>query len=1016
MKINTKLSLAFLIIALIFIVSGTIFMMNSHDALAKAAFSQLESSRTNKKIQIEEFFTERKHDMHILLDTVDIFRINAFQKLQSIRETRKLQIEEYFRDYLHNISFASLTLLTSHTIHKLDEEHNHIDGEARGANVVDSHDDSEPEEEFTIEINKLKAEYDYHDVVLVAKDGHVIYSTSSENSGKSLLADKFKTNPLANAFQHGLKGITIQDFSTGVPLLFFASPIRSAEAKTIGVLIVSVTFDALNAIVQKKIGITGEAYLVGKQNGHTSYRSERTVKGKENSIGSEKIGADVNKAFAGKSEAKIKIGSAGAVEITSYAPLEIPNLNWIIVVTMSLEEYFGITRSEEHENFFTQYIAEYGYQDLLLIHPQGKIFYSVAHKPDYKTNIINGKYADSSLGELVLEILKTEQFGITDYAPYIPSAGEPTAFIGQPLIVNGIIEMIVVAQLNDITMNKIVQQRAGLGETGESYLVGSDKLMRSNSYHDNEHFSIKASFANPKINAIDNETVNAALSGKTGITIIPEYHDINTLVLTAYTPVIVSDKITWALLTEIDKTEAFVAINKLKWLLIITAFIALAVIITIAWLVTHNIKYPLAHLIEVSNAISVGNLDSEIKITSKDEIGQLLQAFADMQTQLREHLERDINKVIEAISEGNLEERIELENKTGFFKTISQNINQIIVINQNMFEDIMELLSALAHGNLNQTIDNDYKGTFGKLKNDANSTVARLTKIMQQISHSSQIVANAADEISQGNMSLSQRTEQQAASLEQTSASMEQMTSTVQQSADNANHASQLAISAKNCAEKGGEIVGITINAMTEINTSSKKITDIIEVINEIAFQTNLLALNAAVEAARAGEQGRGFAVVASEVRTLAQRSALAAKEIKELIQDSVMKAEEGTNLANRSGETLEEIVVAVKKVSDIIVEIAAASQEQSSGINQVNKAVLQMDEMIQQNAALVEEAAAASESMKEQAKNLEQQVAFFNMSEIYSPIPPQQINKRVDKPKITNNQYEHHHDGWEDF
>jgi len=245
---------------------------------------------------------------------------------------------------------------------------------------------------------------------------------------------------------------------------------------------------------------------------------------------------------------------------------------------------------------------------------------------------------------------------------------------------------------------------------------------------------------------------------------------------------------------------------------------------------------------------------------------------------------------------------------------------------------------------------------------------------------------------------------------------MEQMTSTVQQSADNANHASQLAISAKNCAEKGGEIVGITINAMTEINTSSKKITDIIEVINEIAFQTNLLALNAAVEAARAGEQGRGFAVVASEVRTLAQRSALAAKEIKELIQDSVMKAEEGTNLANRSGETLEEIVVAVKKVSDIIVEIAAASQEQSSGINQVNKAVLQMDEMIQQNAALVEEAAAASESMKEQAKNLEQQVAFFNMSEIYSPIPPQQINKRVDKPKITNNQYEHHHDGWEDF
>ncbi|MCK5877803.1 MAG: HAMP domain-containing protein, partial [Candidatus Marithrix sp.] len=864
MKINTKLSLAFSIIALLFIITGIIFIVNSHDALKKAAFSQLENTGTDKKIQIEGFFAERKHDMHILLDTVDIFRNNAFEKLQAIRETRKLQIEKYFQEHLHNISFASQALSMSQAINKLEEAHHITD--------TQKPDTDEHETELENKISKLKTEYNYNNVFLAAQDGDIIYTTSKNYLGKNLLNGEIKNPIFRSAFKQGIKKIAVQDltFLNEVSVFLISAPIHDAKNKIVGTLIVSKTFELINSITQRKIGKNGEAYLVGNINGRTSYRSERLVKGKENSIGDEKTGDDINQALAGNSEVKIKFGSTGQVEITSYEALEIPGLDWVIIVTINLEEYFGIS-SGEQESFFSQYVAEYNYHDLLLIHPQGKIFYTVAHGADYKTNIINGKYADYALGKLVQEVLKTEQFGITDYAPYIPSNGEPAAFIAQPLMVNGKVEMIVAAQLNDIAMNKIVQQKDGLGISGEAYLVGSDKLMRSNSYHDEEHFSMKASFSNPKINRIESEAVNAALAGKTGITVIPEYHDADTLVLTAYTPIIVSDKITWALLTEIDKDEAFAAIDKLEWLLIITAFIVLTVIMLIAWLVTRNIKRPLAHLIEVSNSISAGNLDAEIKITSKDEIGQLLKAFADMQTQLREHLERDISRVITSISQGDLEDRINLENKTGFFKTISENINQIIVLNQTMVKDIIRLLSGLANGDLTQTIENDYSGTFGQLKNDANSTIAHLTKIMQQISHSSRIVANAADEISQGNLSLSQRTEQQAASLEETSASIEQMTSTVQQSADNASHASQLAISARNCAEKGGEIVGITINAMAEINTSSKKITDIIEVINEIAFQTNLLALNAAVEAARAGEHGRGFAVVATEVRTLAQ-------------------------------------------------------------------------------------------------------------------------------------------------
>ncbi len=263
---------------------------------------------------------------------------------------------------------------------------------------------------------------------------------------------------------------------------------------------------------------------------------------------------------------------------------------------------------------------------------------------------------------------------------------------------------------------------------------------------------------------------------------------------------------------------------------------------------------------------------------------------------------------------------------------------------------------------------------------------AKLKDIVSQVTQATTQVSSAAAEIAQGSGDLSQRTEEQASALEQTASSMEELTSTVKQSADNAGQANQLASAARNQAEQGGQVVDQAIEAMSAINQSSRKIADIIGVIDEIAFQTNLLALNAAVEAARAGEQGRGFAVVAGEVRKLAQRSADAAKEIKALINDSVNKVESGGKLVEQSGQTLKEIVVSVKKVSDIVAEIAAASREQAGGIEQVNRAILSMDQVTQQNAALVEETAAASHAMGEQAHELQNLMSFFKLDERTMP------------------------------
>lgn len=303
-----------------------------------------------------------------------------------------------------------------------------------------------------------------------------------------------------------------------------------------------------------------------------------------------------------------------------------------------------------------------------------------------------------------------------------------------------------------------------------------------------------------------------------------------------------------------------------------------------------------------------------------------------------------------------------------------------------LMRETTDVVGKLTEGRLNAKMEGQYEGEFAVLKDSVNRLVTQLRDIVGKIRGGAININTAATEVAKGNTELSARTEEQASSLEETAASMEEMTSTVQQNAHNARQANQIAASARDQAAQGGEIVGRAVAAMSAINQSSRKISDIIGVIDEIAFQTNLLALNAAVEAARAGEQGRGFAVVASEVRNLAQRSATAAKEIKSLINDSVQKVTEGTKLVDESGTTLTEIVASVKEVSEIVAEITVASEEQSSGITQVNQAITQMDQVTQQNAALVEQAAAASESMDEESRALLELMQFFSQDDSSDP------------------------------
>jgi len=294
--------------------------------------------------------------------------------------------------------------------------------------------------------------------------------------------------------------------------------------------------------------------------------------------------------------------------------------------------------------------------------------------------------------------------------------------------------------------------------------------------------------------------------------------------------------------------------------------------------------------------------------------------------------------------------------------------------------DVGRMLGALAEGDLTQRITRDYEGDFAKLKTDANATAEQLSEIVAEIKLAANEVASAASEITVGTADLSQRTETQASSLEETAASMQEISETVKKNAENAQQANELSLSARDVATEGGEVVDEAVTAMSRIEDSSRRISEIIGVIDEIAFQTNLLALNAAVEAARAGEAGRGFAVVASEVRTLAQRSSQAAKDIKDLIVNSTGQVKDGVDLVNRAGESLKAIVDSVRRATDIVADIATASNEQATGIEEINTAVSQMDEMTQQNSALVEENAAAAKTLQDQASAMDSRVGFFKL------------------------------------
>ncbi|MDM8536513.1 methyl-accepting chemotaxis protein [Desulfobacterales bacterium HSG17] len=616
MKLKNRLFLALLMVSIIpFTVISIISLLNSTDALSNQAFEKLEGIRDIKKSQITNFFSERKADLNILIETVAILKQGADNTLLSNQESKKHIIEDYFRKCLSDIRVLSGSALTAKAIDSFNLAYK--DDAGFDNEIYDFYDSQTYGKAF----KQIKNEYGYYDLMLITQAGKVVYSVKKESElGQNINSSSFKNSALKEVFTQGLDRLYVHDFIPWEPsenrfIAFIAAPVYQFNIFK-GVVVLKIDKSRINTIVQEREGMgdSGESYVVGKWDDKTKYRSDRIVgKGK---IGENISSYEIELAIAGEAASSVKIRENGKMEFVRYQHLSIFGLKWALITALAIEEVIAPRIIGEQEDYFAKYTNKNGYPDLLLIHPQGHIFYSTAHGPELDTNILEGKYSSSGLSKLVKKVIETRVFEFADIEPYEPAGNIPSAFIAQPVIDDDKIELIVALRLPVERINSLMQRRSGMGKSGETYLVGMDKLMRSDSNSDPENHSVTASFSNPEKGSVNTSSALAVIKNKTGRKIITNYN--KQKVLSAYTPLEIWD-ISWGLIAETGIDEALVPVKTLKLITGITAIITLALIIFAnVWLTGYIIKSlnrAVKGLAQISHDVS--NAADEIAINSQ---------------------------------------------------------------------------------------------------------------------------------------------------------------------------------------------------------------------------------------------------------------------------------------------------------------------------------------------------------------------------------------------------------------
>ncbi len=606
MRLSSKLVLFFLLVGIVpFAVISIVSLSKASNALNKAAFNQLESVRGIKKAQIENYFSERQGDMGVLIETVSTLRLEALNKLNAVQAIKQSQIEGYFAERLGDVSVLSSNDTVLAGLQAFEEAFTADGGKTGGERWT------AVSEKYAPWLEQYNSEYGYYDLFLIDADGNVVYTVAKESDlGANLVSGSLKNSPLGKCFAKALNGITVQDFepytpSNNEPCAFVGAPILK-DGKTVGIAALQLPLGAINKIMQERAGMgeTGECYLVGpdKLMRSDSYLDPTGHSVKASFAGTvAKNGCDTEaarEALAGRDGANVILDYNGNHVLSAYAPVKLGDLTWAILAEIDVAEAF-CPKDENGEYFFAKYNAMYGYYDLFLFNPDGYCFYTVTKEADYQTNLVTGKYNGSGLGKAVKATLQTQSFAFADFEPYDPSNGDPCAFITQPCVENGKVELVVGLQLPLDAINSIMQQRDGMGSSGETYLVGADHYMRSDSFLDSTNFAVKASFTQG--NLAKSVMIDGALKGETNTIIGSDYTvgktGVDNIVLSAYTPVKVFGT-TWAMIAEIDKAEAFASIKAVQWIMGVLAIVSVLGIIAIAVYMARSITKPINKVID----------------------------------------------------------------------------------------------------------------------------------------------------------------------------------------------------------------------------------------------------------------------------------------------------------------------------------------------------------------------------------------------------------------------------------
>ena len=607
----------------------------------------------------------------------------------------------------------------------------------------------------------------------------------------------------------------------------------------------------------------------------------------------------------------------------------------------------GTTYDFIHSDFHEQFrgiAARLGYYDLFLISPNGDVIYSVFKEDDFGTNLLRGRYATTGLADVFRAAIDAPSGGATfsDFAPYAPSNGAPASFLAEA-VVNQAGETIgvVAIQLPIKSLQANLTASSILGPQDETYLLGADGLTRTGSVEPGRLSVLEQAPALPHLefDAARQTTHFGDIVGLRG-----NHVDAHIV----YFDVLGN---TWRAVVERDLKVAFEPLTKFIWHAILVFAIGTVLSIAVGYLLAKSVTHPLAGFSASMRRVGEGDLVSNVTgLNRNDEFGQLA-------TDLNEFREK--LKAAQVVSE----------------RDAAKGDEQALVV-----KTLGDGLNELANGNLSHSLDDPFSEEYEELRQNFNATIETMNDLMRTIVDNSNEIHARAEEISASSDDLSHRTENQAATLEETAAALDELTSSVREAAETASEVESVVTEARKDAEESGVIVSEAVDAMSLIRKSSSEISQIIGVIDDIAFQTNLLSLNAGVEAARAGEAGRGFAVVASEVRALAQRSSEAAKQIKSLITSSSEQVETGVGLVGRTGEALGSIIERVSNIDALVSGIASGSREQSSGLGEINIGMSQLDQVTQQNAAMVEEATAAATTLRTEAAGLTNVVGRFKL------------------------------------